>query len=314
LQRRAAVNQTEPAEVPSIVDEVLRSSGQPLEGDTRMFMESRFAHDFSRVRVHTDARAAESAQAVNALAYTVGRDVVFGAGRYEPGTIAGKTLLAHELTHTVQQEAQQSMNLQRQLKTGVAENPLESEAKQTAPEGVATEKQVSSPPANPSAKKPKVAKNPCTRTILSEGTCQFLTLNSAWVCCDPENGIKRPGKTTSKAEPGKKCPSETWTPTFTCDNNCQNALERGCDDNDNWMALPGNQFKRSNCDDVYTICANGKQTTGYVRDKSVTDTRFEVSPGIQKALGVPVGSSFLGAVYSPGAAQKAIDKDACCNS
>ncbi|MGB9632210.1 MAG: DUF4157 domain-containing protein [Chloroflexaceae bacterium] len=89
--------------MPPIVHEVLRSPGQPLDAETRAFMEPRFGHDFSRVRVHTDARAAESARAVNALAYTVGRDVVFGAGQYAPGASAGRRLLAHELAHVVQQ-------------------------------------------------------------------------------------------------------------------------------------------------------------------------------------------------------------------
>ena len=71
-------------------------------------------YDFSRVRVHTDARAAESAQAVGALAYTVGRDVIFGAGRYAPQTASGRELLAHELTHVVQQQhAPQSGVVQR---------------------------------------------------------------------------------------------------------------------------------------------------------------------------------------------------------
>jgi hypothetical protein len=66
-------------------------------------MEPRFGHDFSQVRVHTDTRAAESARAANALAYTVGSNVVFGAGQYALGTTKGRNLLAHELTHTVQQ-------------------------------------------------------------------------------------------------------------------------------------------------------------------------------------------------------------------
>lgn len=102
LQRRAT-NQAEPTEVPSIVHDVLRSSGQPLDQATRAFMEPRFGHDFSRVRVHTDARAAESARAVSALAYTVGPDVVFGAGQYAPKKAHGQQLLAHELAHVVQQ-------------------------------------------------------------------------------------------------------------------------------------------------------------------------------------------------------------------
>lgn len=90
-------------EFPPIVHDVLRSSGQPLDLATRGFFEPRFGHDFSKVRVHTDAQAAESARAVNALVYTVGRDVVFGTSQYAPETHDGKRLLAHELTHVVQQ-------------------------------------------------------------------------------------------------------------------------------------------------------------------------------------------------------------------
>lgn len=89
--------------VPPIVHEVLRSPGLPLDCETRAFMEPRFGHDFSHVRVHTDARAAESARAVNALAYTVERDLVFAAGQYAPHSISGRKLVAHELTHVVQQ-------------------------------------------------------------------------------------------------------------------------------------------------------------------------------------------------------------------
>jgi Domain of unknown function (DUF4157) len=88
---------------PSMVDEVLRSSGQPLDTATRSFMEHRFNHDFAGVRVHTYNRAAESARAVDAAAYTVGNHVVFGTGRHAPESHAGRRLLAHELTHVVQQ-------------------------------------------------------------------------------------------------------------------------------------------------------------------------------------------------------------------
>ncbi len=88
---------------PPVVHEVLSSPGQPLAGPTRAALESRFGHDFSQVRVHTGPRAAESARAVNALAYTVGQNVVFGGGQYAPGTQAGQRLLAHELAHVVQQ-------------------------------------------------------------------------------------------------------------------------------------------------------------------------------------------------------------------
>ena len=81
------------------------SGGHPLPDSERSFFESRFGRDFSQVRIHTDARAAESARSVSALAYTKGSDVVFGAGQYRPGTDSGRTLLAHELTHVVQQRA-----------------------------------------------------------------------------------------------------------------------------------------------------------------------------------------------------------------
>ena len=81
----------------------LRGGGQPLSPSLRNFFEPRFGHDFSQVRVHTDAKATESARAVNARAFTIGRDVVFGAGRYAPETSKGGGLLAHELTHVVQQ-------------------------------------------------------------------------------------------------------------------------------------------------------------------------------------------------------------------
>jgi len=87
----------------ALVNQTLRSAGQPLESGVQAFMESRFEHDFSHVRAHTDTRAAESARAVNALAYTVGQDVVFAGGQYAPRTTAGRHLLAHELSHVIQQ-------------------------------------------------------------------------------------------------------------------------------------------------------------------------------------------------------------------
>ena len=88
---------------PASVDQVLASPGRPLEPALRQDMEQRFGHDFSRVRVHSGAAAEQSAQDVNANAYTVGNNIVFGAGRFAPGTHEGRRLIAHELTHVVQQ-------------------------------------------------------------------------------------------------------------------------------------------------------------------------------------------------------------------
>lgn len=103
-------------EAPPIVHDVLNSPGQPLDASTRALMEPRFEQNFSGVRIHADARAAKSARAVNALAYTVGNDVVFGEGLYIPNAISGQKLLAHELTHVVQQGAThpRGRNLMRQ--------------------------------------------------------------------------------------------------------------------------------------------------------------------------------------------------------
>ena len=101
-----ATDQADSTTAPPIVHEVLHSSGQPLDPATRAFMEPRFGHDFSRVRVHTNEQAAESASAINALAYTAGRDVVFGVKQYAPTTAQGQRLLAHELVHVMQQDGQ----------------------------------------------------------------------------------------------------------------------------------------------------------------------------------------------------------------
>lgn len=103
--RRQASGGPAPMIAPPIVHEVLRSPGRPLDPVTRLGMEARLGHDFGRVRLHDDARAAASARVVGAVAYTVGHHVVFGARRYSPDTPDGRALLAHELAHTVQQSA-----------------------------------------------------------------------------------------------------------------------------------------------------------------------------------------------------------------
>ena len=91
------------AYAPAIVHEVLQSPGKALDPAARAFMEPRFGLDFGGVRVHTEPRAAESARAVNAVAYTVGNSIVFDSGYFSPGTDRGKQILAHELTHVAQQ-------------------------------------------------------------------------------------------------------------------------------------------------------------------------------------------------------------------
>ena len=114
--------------VPSIVHKTLISPGQRLDPITRAFFEPRFGHDFSQVRIHTDANANESARAVSALAYTVGNNVVFGAGQYSPQSPAGLRLMAHELTHVVQQGANSQQNSFEGLTLDRSDSVLEREA------------------------------------------------------------------------------------------------------------------------------------------------------------------------------------------
>jgi peptidoglycan hydrolase-like protein with peptidoglycan-binding domain len=104
LQAKAAPGHT-PEVSPKIETyiEGIRGGGQQLPNSVRDFFEPRFGHDLSQVRVHTDTAAARTARAVEARAYTVGRSIVFGAGEFRPETNEGRSLLAHEITHTIQQ-------------------------------------------------------------------------------------------------------------------------------------------------------------------------------------------------------------------
>jgi Domain of unknown function (DUF4157) len=110
LQRTAGNQATvqfldEAEERSPVLDVVGKGGGAPMDKALRTQMESRLGHDFGDVRVHTDSSASESAKAVGAHAYTVGNDIVFGSGKYDPGSTAGQKTIAHELTHVVQQKA-----------------------------------------------------------------------------------------------------------------------------------------------------------------------------------------------------------------
>ncbi|CAN5484878.1 hypothetical protein BH09BAC6_BH09BAC6_01760 [soil metagenome] len=93
----------------------LGSSGQLMPESSRKFFEPRFGHDFSNVRLHTDSVAAKSAQSINALAYTTGNNIVFNSGQYSPESESGKKLMAHELTHVVQQGGNAGATIQRKI-------------------------------------------------------------------------------------------------------------------------------------------------------------------------------------------------------
>jgi len=132
--QRAAAAATEASVVSPGVRQVLASPGRPLDGPTRAFFEPRMGQDLSRVRVHHDASAAQSARSINALAYTAGQHIAFGAG-YVPRTPAGQRLLAHELTHVVQQIGAAD-DLQRRSLALSSSNAAEREA-ETASEALA---------------------------------------------------------------------------------------------------------------------------------------------------------------------------------
>jgi hypothetical protein len=103
--KRAATESASESGVPATVHGVLATAGRPLDRATRADLEPRLGVDLSEVRVHTDAAAAESAAEIGALAYTVGKDIVFGADQYAPSSSPGRHLLAHELVHTMQQDS-----------------------------------------------------------------------------------------------------------------------------------------------------------------------------------------------------------------
>jgi len=144
LQRKT-VGPAEAGVAPPIVHEVLNSPGQPLDREMRKFFGARFGYDFGRVRVHTDRRADESARSVNAQAYAVGREIVFASRMYQPFTSQGRRLLAHELTHIVQQNA-----------GGVRRERLQRQEDNTAVREGASDSPAPAPPFNPRIPSPPV--------------------------------------------------------------------------------------------------------------------------------------------------------------
>jgi hypothetical protein len=120
---------------PSSVQAALRAPGQPLDPAARAAFEPRFGHDFSAVRIHADGASAEAARAVGANAFTLGSDIVFGLGRYEPRCKAGRRLLAHELAHVVQRGGSPSCATLR--RDGPPDPPLKEAKKEDATDAVA---------------------------------------------------------------------------------------------------------------------------------------------------------------------------------
>jgi hypothetical protein len=155
--------------------EIPRVGGQQLGNGIRSLMESRFVHDFSAVRVHTDDAATRSAQQLQAHAYTVGHDIYFNQNNYQPDNAAGRRLLAHELTHVVQQTASAQLALQRKPKAGFKR-----------PKG----------PQDPPAGKPKGRKRADTKPPCAAGACDNK------VASPVEKEIRHPWCGNEKCDPG----------------------------------------------------------------------------------------------------------------
>ena len=113
IPARPAPRQSGHSELPPVAQEAINSPGRALDPETQAAMEPALGHEFSRVRIHTDERAAESAEIFGARAYTAGRDIAFAQGQYSPETAAGRELLAHELMHVRQQSARSEAVLQK---------------------------------------------------------------------------------------------------------------------------------------------------------------------------------------------------------
>lgn len=122
VQRQEVETGRSLGDAPAGVHEVLRSPGEALDMATRAYFEPRFGRDFGRVRVHSGVAAEQSAQAVNACAYTVGQNIVFGSSMFAPETQHGRRLLAHELAHVIQQSTTGASRVQRQAQ-GAAPSP-----------------------------------------------------------------------------------------------------------------------------------------------------------------------------------------------
>jgi hypothetical protein len=165
-----------PALDPGAAVRAAQRGGVPLPSDVRSYFEPRFGYDFSRVRVHADGDAADGARAVRARAYTIGRDIVFGASEYAPATTEGRRLLAHELTHVVQQ--------------GPGASPAAISRQKAGPDETSTH-----PPGTKRSPRDlkKLLKDPCfgERVDDAKSRCQFSKEQSIMVKIVKEHAVRK---------------------------------------------------------------------------------------------------------------------------
>jgi hypothetical protein len=177
--------------LPSVVTAALGGSGgRGLDGQTRAFVESRFGHSFGHVRIHADETAARAADALDATAFTVGNSIWFGRGQYQTGDAAGLHLLAHELTHTIQQR-NQPPTTQASLRVGSAHDPSESAADRAADAVLANQPVarlgVSSPAIRRVPKVDAVPGNPQQRIVTLDNKKQYRVTQTIYLQHDVFN-------------------------------------------------------------------------------------------------------------------------------
>lgn len=281
----------ERAAVPPIVHEVLCSPSQPLDSAVRGVMESRFGHDFSSVRVHTDQRAAQSAATVAAHAYTVGSDVVFGSGRYAPASRDGQRLLAHELAHVVQQASGTgSYAPHAPWRISDAGRALEREAADRVMLGGAP-RSLSAAPKDVPGVGPLLQRDGDDTVPVTEVE---IPTPPASQKDDPE--LRRPRlRTCSNEIVPVDCFALEYVPGPQLQNrngiNDQyvfNCTDEVCDDDDDhkaddsWIIVP--QKSEFGCGDEVVICADGTRTTATVVDRR-PEWKWYLSKGAALKLG-----------------------------
>jgi hypothetical protein len=281
LQRSPNGDARAPQQVPRIVHDVLRSSGRPLDATARNFMESRFGHDFSRVRVHDDTRAGASARAVDARAYTVGASIVFGSGEYRPHATDGRFLLAHELTHVVQQA--HSTAGPTMLRLGDEDTPQERAADAAARIITAGGRAaVATVPASGVVQRTAIYSG----RVLNEGTCQHLACDSTWGRCDPASGFTCPANSAAaRAHP--ECTTHKFRAAYACEGRTgvTNTIASGCRSSDMVIAKPHDPWTpATHCGQDLVVCAQGLRAHATLWERSDRDA-WEVTPSVIAALG-----------------------------
>jgi Domain of unknown function (DUF4157) len=302
LSRKAESAAAGPARLPSIVGEVLGSPGRPLDAATQADMSARFRFDFSRVRIHDDARAAESASAVAATAYTVGGDVVFGRGRYASSTVSGRRLLAHELTHVVQQH-RLGVTTAQSFAIGPAHGPAEREADAVA-DAVVAGSLLSPIVGTPGAalQRERLSGTSRREHILDLGSAEALACCDSNACVDDTNGFdckdfdcKTTGDKTAKNN-AVEHPGHKFSPHLKCDPACGKDFTASYTGKELIVALPSRRRRRGKdqCGQKLAICHGGKSVEVTIGEFS-NHNIWEASPAVAEALGTE--PDFEGSIY-----------------